>query len=145
MRQAAVVVGFDVGRIDLDRLRVIGNRTVAVALCDPGFAAGVESVEVLGVYRDRLVIVGDRVIDLAQRRIGIATIPICHAVPWIDADRLIIVGDRAGVVLQAFVSDAAAIVPAGIFGFALDDLAAIWNGEVVLAIVAVGNATRAVQ
>src|SRR3981189_3065007 len=69
----------------------------------------------------------------------------CPAVPGMDADRLIIVGDRAGVVLQALVRDAAAIVPAGIFGFALDDLAAIRNGEIVLAIVAVGNATRAVQ
>src|SRR5256884_447565 len=132
-------------RTELDRLRKICNRLVAVTLCDVGFAAGVESVEVLGIYRDRLVIVGDRVIDLAQRRMGIAAIPICHAVLWIDADRLIIVGDRAAIVLQAFVSDAAAIVSAGIFGFALDDLAAIRNGEVVLAIVAVGNATRGVQ
>src|SRR4029450_6279162 len=54
-------------------------------------------------------------------------------------------GDRAAMVLQAFVSDAAAIVPAGIIGFALDDPAAIRNGEVELAIVAVGNATRGVQ
>jgi hypothetical protein len=123
-------------------LRVICNRAVAVALSDPGLAAGVESVEVLGVYRDRLVIVPDRLIDLAQLLIGIAAIPVRHAVLWIDADRLIIVGDRAE---KAFVSDAAAIVPAGISEFALDDLAAIGNGEVVLAIVAVGNATRAVQ
>src|SRR4030095_15020854 len=64
---------------------------------------------------------------------------------WIDADRLIIVGDRAAIVLQAFVSDATAIVPGEIFGFALDDLAAIRTGEVESAIVAVGNATRAVR
>jgi hypothetical protein len=68
---------------------------------------------------------------------GIAAIPIRHAVLWIAADRLIIVGDRAAIVLQAFVRDAAAIVPGGIVGVALDDLAAIRNGEVVLAIVAV--------
>ena len=109
-------------------MREICNRAVAVALCDPGFAARVEGVEVLGVYRDRPVIVPDRVIDLAQRHTGIAAIPIRHAVLWIDADRLIIVGDRAAMVLQAFVSDAAAIIPAGIVGFALDDLAAIRNG-----------------
>src|SRR5207244_1051950 len=121
------------------------NRAVAVTLCDPGFAAGVESVEVLGVYRDRPVIVGDRVIDLAQRRIGIAAIPMRHAVLRIDADRLIIGSDRAAIVLQAFVSDAEAIVPTGIFRLAFDDLAAIRNGEIVLAIVAEGNATRAVQ
>src|SRR5262249_49593237 len=84
-------------------------------------------------------------IDLAQRHIGIAAIPIRYAVPWIDADRLIVGGDRAGIVLQAFVSDAETIVPAGVSGFAPDDLAAIRNGEVVLAIVAVGDATRAVQ
>ncbi len=143
--EAAVVVGFDIGRTELDRLREICSRLVAVTLCDVGFAAGVESVEVLGVYRDRPVIVGDRIIDLAQRRIGIAAIPVRHAILRIDADRLIIGSDRASIVLQAFVRDAEAIVPAGIFGFALDDLAAIRNGEVVLAIVAVGNATRAVK
>src|SRR5258705_10725107 len=76
---------------------------------------------------------------------GIPGIQILHAVLWIDADRLIIGGDRAAIVLQAFVSGAGEIVPAGIVGFALDDFAAIRNGEVVLAIVAVGNATRAVQ
>ena len=32
--EAPVVVGFDVERIELDRLRVISNRVVAVALCD---------------------------------------------------------------------------------------------------------------
>src|SRR6267154_2878208 len=143
--EASVVVGLDIGRTELDRLRVICNRAAAVTLCDVGLAAGVESVEVLGVYRDRLVIVGDRVIDLAQRLFGIAAIPVRHAVPWIDADRLIIVGDRAAIVFQAFVCHAAAVVPGGIFGFALDDFAAIRNGEVVLAIVAVGNAARAVQ
>src|SRR5258706_4497681 len=61
MGEAAVVVGLDIGRTELDRLREICNRAVAVTLCD---------VEVLGVYRDRLVIVPDRVIDLAQRSIG---------------------------------------------------------------------------
>src|SRR2546430_4187550 len=143
--ETAVIVGFDIGRAELDRLREICNRLVAVALCDPGFAAGVESVEVLGVYRDRPVIVGDRVIDLAQRRIGIAAIPMRHAVLRIDADRLIIGSDRAAIVLQAFVSDAEAIVPTGIFRLAFDDLAAIRNGDVVVAIVDEGNATRAVQ
>src|SRR5438034_1043828 len=67
MGEAAVVVGLDIGRTELDRLCEIRNRVVAVTLCDIGFAAGVEGVEVLGVYRDCLVIVGDRVIDLAQR------------------------------------------------------------------------------
>src|SRR5258707_14116775 len=143
--EAAVVVGLDIGRTELDRLREICNRLVAVSLCDVGFAAGVESVEVLGVYRDRLVIVGDRVINLAQRHIGIAAVPVRHAVPWIDADRLIIIGDRVAIVLKPFERHAAAIVPGGIFGFAPDDLAAIGNGEVGLAVVAVGNATRAVQ
>jgi len=32
--EAAVVVGLDIGRIELDRLREICNRVVAVALCD---------------------------------------------------------------------------------------------------------------
>src|SRR3954470_20710094 len=73
--EAAVVVGLDIGRTKLDRLREISNRPVAVTLCHISFASGVESVEVLGVYRDGLVIVGDRVIDLAQRRMGIAAIP----------------------------------------------------------------------
>ena len=63
--EAAVVVGFDIGWTELDRLREICNRLVAVTLRDIGLAAGVESVEVLGVYRDSPVIVGDRVIDLA--------------------------------------------------------------------------------
>ena len=48
--EAAVVVGLDIGRVELDRLREICNRVVAVALCDVGFAARVERVEVLGVY-----------------------------------------------------------------------------------------------
>src|SRR6476660_2073058 len=108
--EAAIVVGLDIGRTELDRLREIRNRAVAVTLCDVGLAAGVECVEVLGVYRDRLVIVGDRVIDLAQRSIGIAAIPIRHAVLWIDLDRLIIVGDRAAIFLPAFDSDAAATI-----------------------------------
>src|SRR5438445_443081 len=81
----------------------------------------------------------------AQRRIGIAAIPMRHAVLRIDAGRLIIGSDRAAIVLQAFVSDAEAIVPTGIFRLAFDDLAAIRNGEIVLAIVAEANATRAVQ
>jgi hypothetical protein len=111
IEEAAVVVGLDIGRIQLDRLREIcnrveiRNRVIAVALCHIGFAAGVERVEVLGVYCDRLVIVPDRVIDPAQRRIGIAAIPIRHAILWIDADRLIVGGDRAAILLQAFVSD----------------------------------------
>src|SRR6267142_5065279 len=49
MGEAAVVVGLDIGWTELDRLREICNRSVAVTLCDPGFAAGVESVEVAGV------------------------------------------------------------------------------------------------
>ena len=61
MGEAAVVVGFDIGRAEPDRLREICNRAAAVTLCDVGLAAGVESVEVLGVYRDRLVVVGDRI------------------------------------------------------------------------------------
>src|SRR5260370_23941593 len=52
--EAAVVVGFDIGRTELDRLREIRNCAAAVTLCDVGFAAGVESVGVLGIYRDRL-------------------------------------------------------------------------------------------
>ena len=51
MGEAAVVIGLDIGRTELDRLREICNRAVAVTLCDPGLAAGVEGVEVLGVYR----------------------------------------------------------------------------------------------
>ena len=53
---AAVVVGLDIGRIQLDRLCEICNRVeicsraIAVALGDIGFAARVERVEVLGVY-----------------------------------------------------------------------------------------------
>ena len=77
--EAAVVVGLDIGRIELDRLREICNGVVAVTLCDVGFAARVERVEVLGVYRDRLIIVPDRVIDLAQLLIGIAAIPYATA------------------------------------------------------------------
>jgi hypothetical protein len=56
--EAAVVVVLDIGWIELDRLREICNRVVAVTLCDVGFAAGVERVEFLGVYRDRLVSAG---------------------------------------------------------------------------------------
>ena len=32
--ETAIVVGFDIGRIELDRLREICNRVVVVALCD---------------------------------------------------------------------------------------------------------------
>src|SRR5262249_12993625 len=42
---AAVVVGLDIGRVELDRCRVIGNRVVAAALDDVGLAARVERVE----------------------------------------------------------------------------------------------------
>jgi hypothetical protein len=41
--EAAVVVGLDIGRTELDRLREVCNRALAVTLCDPGLAAGVES------------------------------------------------------------------------------------------------------
>src|SRR5262249_17750196 len=99
-----------------------------------------------GVYRDRPVIIGNRVIgSITQRHIGIAAIPIRHAVLWIDADRLIIIGDSAAIVLQAFVSDAAAVVSVGIFGFSLDGRSPIRDGEVILLIVAVGDAARAVR
>src|SRR5258708_8926761 len=54
--EAAVVVGFDIGRTELDRLRGICNRFVAVTLCDVGFAARAESVEVPWAYRYRPVI-----------------------------------------------------------------------------------------
>ena len=51
--EAAVVVGLEIGRTELDRLREIRNRAVAVTFCDPGLAAGVERVEIPGVDRDR--------------------------------------------------------------------------------------------
>jgi hypothetical protein len=61
MGEAAVVVGLDIGRTNW----IACVKSVIARLLSPfatqAFAAGVESVEVLGVYRDRPVIVGDRV------------------------------------------------------------------------------------
>ena len=46
--QAAVVVGFDIGRTELDRLREIRNRAVAVTLCDPGLPRELKALKSLG-------------------------------------------------------------------------------------------------
>lgn len=48
MGQATVVIGLDIGRIELDRLCEIINRAAAVALRDKGLAARIERTEVFG-------------------------------------------------------------------------------------------------
>src|SRR5689334_10589884 len=76
---------------------------------------------------------------------GIAAIPVGHAVRRIDADRLTVIRYRVAIVPETFERHAAAIVAGIIPGLAPDDFAAIDNGKVILAIVAVGDAARAVQ
>jgi hypothetical protein len=48
MGEAAVVVGLDIGRIELDRLREICNRAVAVTLCDQALPRELKALKSLG-------------------------------------------------------------------------------------------------
>jgi hypothetical protein len=60
--EAAVVVGLDIGRIELDRLREICNRVVAVALCD------VRDVSKAVLFVDRRVFASMRSIVASRDR-----------------------------------------------------------------------------
>src|SRR5581483_3201873 len=78
-------------RIESDRLVVVGNGAVVIALGLIGIAAAVVCARILWLEPDRLGVVGDRAIVIALGLVGVATAAKCIGKFWIEPYRFVVV------------------------------------------------------
>src|SRR5262245_44193234 len=97
-RPAALIVIFGIRRFKPDRLVVVGDSAVVVALGVPGKAAAVIRYVAFRVEPNHLVEVGDGAVIVSLGAPSETPIVVGAGIFWIETDRLVVIGDSAVVV-----------------------------------------------
>jgi hypothetical protein len=129
---------------ETDRLVVVGDRTVDVALGAPQQAAARIRERQVGIEPDRGVGVGDCAVEIAGGAPGDTPVLIGERALGIEADRLAVVGDRLPVIALLPISIAAIVEDDRARRLHADRVIEIRNRDVVLAFVVIGRAAHVV-
>lgn len=105
----ARMIGRDVLGIEPDRLAVVRDGAVSIALGSVRKPTVMVGIAVIGIEPERLVVVRDRAITVALGQVSVTAVVVDEGVPGIEPDRLIAVRDGAIMVAVGIVRVAAAV------------------------------------
>ncbi len=141
LRDAPVGVGGRGLGIETDRLVVVGDGGIVLALGAVGAAAVDVSGAELGIDPDRLIVVGDGALEIALSLVGAATGVVEGRKVEIDVKRLVVVRDGAVELPFVEVGEAAVGVGVGIIGIQTDGLAVIGDRALAVPLCGIRIAT----
>src|SRR5579875_2570424 len=127
-RQAAIVIGGGIVRIERDRSVEIGDRTIVAAEMRLRQAAVVEGERRVGRALDRRVVIGDGALVLSFGGIGQAAVDQKGGVVRLERDGAVVFGDRAVVLALGCIGQTAIVVGGGVLGIEPDRLQVVGDG-----------------